>query len=100
METRRLGQSGLEVSALGYGCMGLSGMYGQPLPRAEGVGIIRAALERGVTFFDTAEAYGPFVNEELIGEALLPFRNQVVIATKFGWDIDQQTGERRGGLNS
>src|SRR5271165_6607530 len=100
METRKLGKSGLEVSALGYGCMGLSGMYGQPLPRAEGVGMVRAAFERGVTFFDTAEAYGPFVNEELVGEALAPVRDQVVIATKFGWDIDQTTGERRGGLNS
>ena len=100
MKTRRLGQSGLEVSALGYGCMGLSGMYGQPLPREEGVRMIRAAFERGVTFFDTAEAYGPFVNEELVGDALSPHREQVVIATKFGWDIDQKTGQRMGGLNS
>lgn len=100
MQKRKLGRSGLEVSALGYGCMGLSGMYGQPVPRAEGIGMIRAAFDRGVTFFDTAEAYGPFVNEELVGEALAPFRDQVVIATKFGWDIDQETGERRDGLNS
>jgi len=80
--------------------MGLSGMYGQPLPREEGVRMIRAAFERGVTFFDTAEAYGPFVNEELVGDALSPHREQVVIATKFGWDIDQKTGQRMGGLNS
>ena len=100
MQKRRLGKFGLEVSALGYGCMGLSGMYGQPLPREEGIRMIRAAHERGVTFFDTAEAYGPFVNEELVGEALVPVRHQVVIAPKFGWDIDQKTGERRGGLNS
>src|SRR5208283_2572087 len=85
METRRLAQSGLEVSALGYGCMGLSGMYGQPLPREEGVRMIRAAFERGVTFFDTAEAYGPYVNEELVGEAVEPFRKKVAIATKFGF---------------
>src|SRR5271165_5487372 len=85
MKTRRLGQSGLEVSALGYGCMGLSGMYGQPLPREEGVRMIRAAFERGVTFFDTAEAYGPFLNEELVGDALSPVRDKVVIATKFGF---------------
>ncbi|HME31144.1 MAG TPA: aldo/keto reductase [Terriglobales bacterium] len=100
MERRKLGKNGLEVSTLGYGCMGLSGMYGQPLPRAEGVKMIRAAFERGVTFFDTAEAYGPFANEELVGEALAAVRHQVVIATKFGWDIDQETGQRRGGLNS
>jgi aryl-alcohol dehydrogenase-like predicted oxidoreductase len=87
MKKRKLGKSNLEVSALGYGCMGLSAMYGQPLPRPDGIGIIRAAVERGVTFFDTAEAYGPFVNEELVGEALAPFRQQVVIATKFGWEF-------------
>src|SRR5438034_9163770 len=87
MEKRKLGKSNLEVSALGYGCMGLSAMYGQPLPRAEGIRIIRAAVERGVTFFDTAEAYGPFTNEELVGEALAPFRDQVVIATKFGFEL-------------
>jgi aryl-alcohol dehydrogenase-like predicted oxidoreductase len=100
MEKRKLGKSNLEVSALGYGCMGISSMYGQPLPRADGIRIIRAAVERGVTFFDTAESYGPFVNEELVGEALTPFRQQVVIATKFGWDIDQKTGQRTGLLNS
>ncbi|MBZ5493782.1 MAG: aldo/keto reductase [Acidobacteriia bacterium] len=100
MQKRTLGRSDLEVSALGYGCMGLTGMYGLPLPREEGIRIIRSAHERGVTFFDTAEAYGPFANEELVGEALAPVRDQVVVATKFGWDIDQKTGERRGGLNS
>jgi len=100
MKKRTLGRSNVEVSALGYGCMGLTGMYGQPLSRADGVRMIRAAFERGVTFFDSAEAYGPFTNEELVGEALGPVRKQVVIATKFGWDIDQETGKRKGGLNS
>ncbi len=98
MEKRKLG--GLEVSALGYGAMGLTGMYGQPTARPEAIGLIRAAVERGVTFFDSAEAYGPFTNEEFVGEALAPFRDRVVIATKFGWDIDPKTGERKGGLNS
>jgi aryl-alcohol dehydrogenase-like predicted oxidoreductase len=100
MKKRKLGQSNLEVSAIGYGAMGLSGMYGQPLPHAEGIAIIRAAVERGVTFFDTAEAYGPFNNEELVGEALAPYRDDVVISTKFGWDINLETGQRSGGLNS
>jgi aryl-alcohol dehydrogenase-like predicted oxidoreductase len=100
MKTRTLGNSGLEVSALGYGCMGLSALYGRPTPRSEAVALIRAAFDRGVTLFDTAEAYGPFTNEELVGEALAPVREHVVMATKFGWDIDQKTGERRGGLNS
>jgi aryl-alcohol dehydrogenase-like predicted oxidoreductase len=100
MQKRKLGKSNLEVSAIGYGAMGLSAMYGQPLPRAEAIAVIRAAVERGVTFFDTAEAYGPLTNEELVGEALAPFRDNVVIATKFGWDIDQETGQRSGGLNS
>ncbi|AHG89261.1 NADP-dependent oxidoreductase domain protein [Gemmatirosa kalamazoonensis] len=98
MQYRTLGS--LEVSALGYGAMGLTGMYGQPTARPEAIRLIRAAFERGVTFFDTAEAYGPFTNEELVGEALAPMRDQVVIATKFGWDIDPETGQRRGGLNS
>jgi len=98
MEQRKLGE--LEVSALGYGCMGLSAAYGEPTPRPEAVAIIRAAYERGVTLFDTAEAYGPFANEELVGEAVAPFRDQIVIATKFGFDIDPQTGARSGGLNS
>jgi aryl-alcohol dehydrogenase-like predicted oxidoreductase len=100
MKKRSLGKSGLEVSALGFGCMGLSSAYGPPTPRPDGVKIIRTAFEQGVTLFDTAEAYGPFANEELVGEAVAPFRNQVVIATKFGFDIDLKTGKRSGGLNS
>jgi aryl-alcohol dehydrogenase-like predicted oxidoreductase len=98
MYTRSPG--GLEVSALGYGCMGLSSGYGDPLPTPEAISLIRAAFERGVTFFDTAEVYGPFTNELLVGEALEPFRDQVVIATKFGFDIDPTTGKRTGKLNS
>ena len=100
MQKRKLGKSGLEVSAVGYGCMGLDYGYGPATDRREGIRIIRVAAERGVTFFDTAESYGPFTNEELVGEALAPIRDQVVIATKFGWNIDPQTGERRAGLNS
>jgi len=92
--------AGLEVSAVGYGCMGLDYGYGPATDRTEGIKLIRAAFERGVTFFDTAEAYGPFTNELLVGEALAPYRNDVVIATKFGWKIDPQTGERLPGLNS
>ena len=88
MHTRRLGWSGLEVSAIGLGCMGLSAAYGQPVPQEEGVALIRGAVERGVTFFDTAEVYGPFTNERLVGEALRPLRDRVVIATKFGFSID------------
>src|SRR6188768_4042966 len=87
---RKLGPPGpqaLEVSALGLGCMGMSWSYGPPKDRQEMIALIRAAVERGVTFFDTAEVYGPFLNEELVGEALAPFRGQVVIATKFGFDI-------------
>lgn len=98
MQKRKLGD--LEVSALGYGCMGLSSGYGEPTPRPQAVKMVRAAFERGVTLFDTAEAYGPFVNEEVLGEAVAPFRDQVVIASKFGFDIDPQSGARRGGLNS
>ena len=98
MTKRKLGN--LEVSAVGYGCMGLSYGYGPATDRTEGIKLIRAAAERGVTMFDTAEAYGPFTNEELVGEALAPIRDQVVIATKFGWNIDPETGERRPGLNS
>jgi aryl-alcohol dehydrogenase-like predicted oxidoreductase len=98
MQKRTLGQ--LEVSAVGYGCMGLSYGYGPETDRQEGIRIIRAAAERGVTIFDTAEVYGPFTNEDLVGEALAPIRNQVVIATKFGWNIVPETGERRAGLNS
>ena len=88
MEKRNLGKSGLEASALGLGCMGLSFGYGPAVERQDGIALIRSAVERGVTFFDTAEVYGPFANEELVGEALAPFRDQVVIATKFGFNID------------
>ncbi len=95
MRKRRLGNSGPEVSALGYGCMGLDANYGPPTARPEGIRIIRAAVERGVTLFDTAEAYGPFANEELVGQALTPFREQVVIATKFGFGINPD-GSRYG----
>jgi aryl-alcohol dehydrogenase-like predicted oxidoreductase len=99
MQKRKLGNSGLEVSALGLGCMGMSANYGTPPDRQDMIALIRSAVERGITFFDTAEVYGPFVNEELVGEALAPVRQQVVIATKFGFDIDPETKERRG-LNS
>ena len=88
MQKRTLGKSNLEVSALGLGCMGMSFSYGPPADKQEMIALIRAAVERGVTFFDTAEVYGPFTNEELVGEALAPFRGQVVIATKFGFDLD------------
>ena len=88
MQKRRLGKSGLEVSTLGFGCMGLSSGFGPPADREEGIAIIRAAFDRGVTFFDTAEAYGPFANEALVGAALGPVRDQVVIATKFGFRFD------------
>src|SRR5258706_3284399 len=85
MQKRKLGKSNLEVSAMGLGCMGMSFSYGPPKDKDEMKALLRAAVQRGVTFFDTAEVYGPFVNEELVGEALAPFRNQVVIATKFGF---------------
>ncbi len=98
MKKRTLGRN-LEVSAIGYGCMGLEAVYGPATDRQEGIRIIHAAVERGVTFFDTAEVYGPFTNEELVGEALAPFRDRVVIATKFGFDITPD-GQRSGGLNS
>lgn len=88
MQKRKLGRSNLEVSALGLGCMGLSSSYGRPVEKQTGIALIRAAVERGVTFFDTAEVYGPFTNEELVGEALAPFRKDVVIATKFGFKIE------------
>jgi aryl-alcohol dehydrogenase-like predicted oxidoreductase len=100
MQHRELGRSGLQVSALGLGCMGISFSYATKLSQAEGVALIRGAVERGVTFFDTAEVYGPFENETVVGEALRPHRDSVVIATKFGFDIDAQTGENRGGINS
>ncbi len=99
MQMRKLGKSGLEVSAMGFGCMGLSHAYGPPVDKGAGVALIRTAVERGVNFFDTAEVYGPFTNEELVGEALAPLRDGVAIATKFGFDVDPSTGERRG-LNS
>jgi aryl-alcohol dehydrogenase-like predicted oxidoreductase len=96
MQTRELGRSGLEVSSIGLGCMGISFSYATKLSKEDGVALIRAAVERGVTFFDTAEVYGPFANEEVVGEALRPFRERVVIATKFGFDIDPGTGQNRG----
>ena len=96
MQKRKLGKSNLEVSALGLGCMGLSYGYGPAVDKKEGISLIRAAVERGVTFFDTAEVYGPFTNEELVGEALAPFREQVAIATKFGWKLDPNTGKQAG----
>src|SRR3990172_4868351 len=100
MQKRKLGNSGLEVSALGLGCMGMSASY-EPIPdRREMLSLLHQAVDLGITFFDTAEAYGPFANEELVGEGLAPFRKQVVIATKFGFNIHPDTGERRGGVNS
>ena len=98
MQKRTLGNSGLEVSAIGLGCMGISSGLGPAVDRQQGIAVIRAAVERGVTFFDTAEVYGPFVNEELVGEALAPFRDQVVIATKFGFRFDAEG--RQVGLSS
>ena len=97
MQTRALGKSGLEVSALGFGCMGISQSYGRPSSREDGIAIIRTAVDRGVTFFDTAEVYGPFTNEDVVGEALEPVRDRVVIATKFGFNIEQG---KMAGLNS
>ena len=94
MQKRKLGKSNLEVSALGLGCMGMSFSYGPPADKQEMIALIRAAVERGVTFFDTAEVYGPFTNEELVGEALAPLRGQVVIATKFGFDLDPKFDPR------
>jgi aryl-alcohol dehydrogenase-like predicted oxidoreductase len=99
MQKRKLGKSGLEVSALALGCMGY-GVAREIPDRKEMIALIRAAVERGVDFFDTAEAYGPFTNEEMVGEALAPLREQVKIATKFGWDIDPDTGVHHGGVNS
>src|SRR2546421_4849740 len=96
MQKRKLGKSNLEVSAIGLGCMGLSFGLGPAVDKQAGISLIRAAVERGVTFFDTAEVYGPFTNEELVGEALAPFREQVAIATKFGFKIDPNTGKQAG----
>jgi aryl-alcohol dehydrogenase-like predicted oxidoreductase len=100
MQKRKLGKSGLEVSVLGLGCMGMSFGYGPAADKQEMISLLRTAVERGVTFFDTAEAYGPFTNEELIGEALSPSRNQVVIATKFGFKLDPNGGPHWVGLDS
>ena len=100
MQKRMLGKSGLEVSALGLGCMGMSATYGPAADKQEMIQLMRKAVALGVTFFDTAEGYGPFANEELMGEALVPVRSQVVIATKFGHDIDPVTKTRTGKLNS
>jgi aryl-alcohol dehydrogenase-like predicted oxidoreductase len=100
MQTRILGKSGLEVSALGFGCMGLSFGYGPATEKQEAIKVIRAAVEQGVTFFDTAEVYGPLVNEELVGEALAPFRGEVVIATKFGWKANPDDGGKWNALDS
>jgi aryl-alcohol dehydrogenase-like predicted oxidoreductase len=100
MRKRKLGKSNLEVSAIGLGCMGMSSAYGPPGDKGEMIQLIRSAHDLGVTHFDTAEAYGPFANEELVGEALQPIRDQVTIATKFGFDIDLATGKRSGGTNS
>jgi aryl-alcohol dehydrogenase-like predicted oxidoreductase len=96
MQKRKLGKSNLEVSALGLGCMGMSHQYGPAADKQEMISLIRTAIERGVTFFDTAEVYGPFTNEELVGEALAPFRKQVAIATKFGFKVDPVTGKQAG----
>ena len=100
MQKRKLGNSNLEVSAIGLGCMGMSFGFGPAMDKKEGIALIRAAVERGVTFFDTAEVYGPFTNEELVGEALAPVRSQVKIATKFGFSIDPKTGQMLGSVDS
>ena len=102
MQKRTLGRGtcALEVSALGLGCMGMSSSYGPPGDKHEMIALIHEAVDKGVTFFDTAEAYGPFANELLVGEALAPFRNRIAVATKFGFNIDPDTGERRGGVDS
>src|SRR5215510_16233695 len=97
MQKRKLGNSNLEVSAIGLGCMGMSDSYGPPADKQEMISLLRSAVEQGITFFDTAEIYGPFTNEELVGEALAPFRDNVVIATKFGFDCDSG---KQAGLNS
>jgi aryl-alcohol dehydrogenase-like predicted oxidoreductase len=100
MKTRRLGKSGFEVSALGLGCMGMSFSYGPPKDKKEMIALLHTAVERGVTFFDTAEVYGPFINEELVGEGLAPFKGKVAIATKFGFKLDPQGGPKWIGLDS
>src|SRR6266446_4584609 len=100
MQKRKLGKSNLEVSAIGLGCMGMSWSYGPPKDKQEMTALLRAAVERGITFFDTAEVYGPLLNEELVGEALAPFRGKVVIATKFGWESNPNDGGKWSSLNS
>jgi len=100
MQRRKLGKSNLEVSALGLGCMGMSWSYGPPKDKQEMISLLHAAVERGVTFFDTAEVYGPLLNEELVGEALAPYRGKVVIATKFGWEANPAEGGKWSALNS
>src|SRR6516164_5932373 len=99
MQKRILGKSGLEVSALGFGCMGMSWSYGPPKDKKEMINLLHAAVDGGVTFFDTAEVYGPLLNEELVGEALAPYRGRVVIATKFGWEANPGDGSRWSALN-
>ncbi len=100
MQTRKLGKSDLEVSAIGFGCMGMSWSYGPPKDKQEMTAVLHAAVDRGVTFFDTAEVYGPLLNEELVGEALAPFRDRIVIATKFGWEANPADGGKWSALNS
>src|ERR1700756_985337 len=100
MKKRKLGKSGLEVSAIGLGCMGMSFGYGPPKDKQEMISLLHTAVEHGVTFFDTAEVYGPFTNEELVGEGLAPFREQVVIATKFGFKLDPDGSPGWQGLDS
>src|SRR5882672_3498720 len=100
MQKRKLGKSNLEVSAIGLGCMGMSFSYGPPKDKQEMITLLRAAVDRGITFFDTAEVYGPFTNEELVGEALAPYHVKVVIATKFGFDLTGDTRPGAAGLNS
>ncbi len=97
METRALGKDNLKVSALGLGCMGMSFSYGPPKDKQEMIALLHAAVDHGITFFDTAEVYGPFINEELVGEALAPFRGKVVIATKFGWQANPGDSNRWSG---
>ncbi len=100
MKTRILGENGLEVSEIGLGCMGITQVYDTALEEQDAINFLRDAYEDGVTLFDTAEAYGPFVNEEIVGKALAPFRDEVVVATKIGFDFDAIAGERRAGVNS
>ena len=100
MQKRKLGKSNLEVSALGLGCMGMSFSYGPPKDKQEMIALLAAAVDRGITFFDTAEVYGPFTNEELVGEALAPFRDRVVIATKFGFELSDPATGKQAGLDS